>query len=61
MTYIHTWVKFGKDISKTVICIEELTDKHTDRQMKVQSEIAYLPKFANIMVIVMVIVITEIL
>ena len=29
--------------------------------MKGQSEIAYLPKFANIMVIVMVIVITEIL
>ena len=29
--------------------------------MKKQSEIAYLPKFVNIMIIVMVIVITEIL
>ena len=29
--------------------------------MKGQSEIAYLPKFANMMLIVMVIVITEIL
>ena len=33
----------------------------TNRQMKRQSEIAYLPKFANILIIVMVIVITEIL
>ena len=33
----------------------------TDKQMKRQSEIAYLPKFVNIMIIVMVIVITEIL
>ena len=32
-----------------------------NKQMKGQSEIAYLPKFANIMLIVMVIVITEIL
>ena len=30
-------------------------------ELKGQSEIAYLPKFANMMVIVMVIVITEIL
>ena len=30
-------------------------------RMKGQSEIAYLPKFANMMLIVMVIVITEIL
>ena len=51
------------------------TDKQTDKQtvrrtylpklkiwqvMKGQSEIAYLPKFANIMLIVMVIVINEI-
>ena len=35
--------------------------KQTNRQMKRQSEIAYLPKFANIMIIVMAIVITEIL
>ena len=32
-----------------------------NRPMKGQSEIAYLPKFANMMLIVMVIVITEIL
>ena len=37
------------------------TNRQTDRQMKGQSEIAYLSKFANMMVIVMVIVITEIL
>ena len=37
------------------------TDKQTDKQMKGQSEIAYLPKFANTMLIVMVIVITEML
>ena len=37
------------------------TNRQTDRQMKGQSEIAYLPKFANMMLIVMVIVITEIL
>ena len=36
------------------------TNKQTDKQMKGQSEIAYLPKFANIMLIVMVIVINEI-
>ena len=35
------------------------TNKHS--KMKGQSEIAYLPKFANMMLIVMVIVITEIL
>ena len=35
------------------------TDKLTNKQMKGQSEIAYLPKFANIMLIVMVIVINE--
>ena len=33
----------------------------TNIKMKGQSEIAYLPKFANTMLIVMVIVITEIL
>ena len=37
------------------------TNRQTDRQMKGQSEIAYLPKFANMMLIVTVIVITEIL
>ena len=37
------------------------TDRQTDRQMKGQSDIAYLPKFANMMLIIMVIVITEIL
>ena len=42
---------------------DRLTDRQTDRQMKGQSEIAYLPKFANMymMLIVLVIVITEIL
>ena len=35
--------------------------RQTNKQMKGQSEIAYLPKFANMMLIVMVIVITEIL
>ena len=35
--------------------------KQTDKQMKRQSEIAYLPKFADIMLIVMVKVIAEIL
>ena len=34
---------------------------HSTEIMKGQSEIAYLPKFANMMLIVMVIVITEIL
>ena len=37
------------------------TNRQTDRQMKGQSEIAYLPKFANMMIIVIVMVITEIL
>ena len=36
------------------------TNKQTNKQMKGQSEIAYLPKFANIMLIVIVIVINEI-
>ena len=58
MISIHTCVKFGKDIWKTVTCIEEL---RTNKQMKGQSEIAYLPKFAKmyILPIVLVIVITE--
>ena len=43
------------------LCLTKLTDRQTDRQMKGQSEIAYLPKFANMMLIVMAIVITEIL
>ena len=36
------------------------TNRQTNRQMKRQSEIAYLPKFADIMHIVMVIVIADI-
>ena len=36
------------------------TDSSETLKMKGQSEIAYLPKFANIMLIVMVIVINEI-
>ena len=43
------------------LCLAKQTDRQTDKQMKGQSEIAYLPKFANMMLIVMVIVITEIL
>ena len=35
--------------------------QQVNTSMKGQSEIAYLPKFANMMLIVMVIVITEIL
>ena len=38
-----------------------LLNKIINSLMKGQSEIAYLPKFANMMLIVMVIVITEIL
>ena len=36
-------------------------DRTSQQEMKGQSEIAYLPKFANMMLIVMVIVIIEIL
>ena len=36
-------------------------EKQDNRWMKGQSEIAYLPKFANMILIVMMIVITEIL
>ena len=61
----HMWTKFGDDMSKRSWVMldktDRLTDRQTDRQMKGQSEIAYLPKFANMMLIVMVIVITEIL
>ena len=55
------WTKFGDDMSKRSWVMLDKTDRQTDRQMKGQSEIAYLPKFANMMLIVMVIVITEIL
>ena len=43
--------------------INTQTKSQTNKQMKGQSEIAYLPKFANmlIMIIVLVIVIIEIL
>ena len=59
----HLWTKFGDDMSKRSRVMLDKTDRQTDRQMKGQSEIAYLPKFANMMLIVMVIVIviTEIL
>ena len=39
----------------------EMEIKETNKWMKGQSEIAYLPKFANMILIVMMIVITEIL
>ena len=61
----HMWTKFADDLSKRSWVMldktDRLTDRQTDRQMKGQSEIAYLPKFANMMLIVMVMVITEIL
>ena len=41
--------------------IKQIDTKELNISMKGQSEIAYLPKFANMMLIVMVIVITEIL
>ena len=43
---MHTWIKYGKDTWKTVTYIEELMDK----QMIEQSEIAYLPKCADLYV-----------
>ena len=54
------------DFRKIVLIFHFIVDNkcHLDNttiQMKGQSEIAYLPKFANMMLIVMVIVITEIL
>ena len=55
------WTKFGDDMSKRSRVMLDKTDRQTDRQIKGQSEIAYLPKFANMMLIVMVIVITDIL
>ena len=61
----HMCAEFGVDCSNSASCIVNITDKQTDkqtnRQMKGQSEIAYLPKFANmyILLIVLVIVITE--
>ena len=58
---IHICAKFGVDCLNGATSVVNITDKQTDRQMKGQSEIAYLPKFAIIMLIVMVIVITDIL
>ena len=55
------WTKFGDDMSKRSWVMLDKTDRQTDREMNGQSEIAYFPKFANMMLIVMVIVITEIL
>ena len=57
----HMWTKFGDDMSKRSWVMLDKTDRQTDREMNGQSEIAYFPKFANMMLIVMVIVITEIL
>ena len=47
-------------VSLNELCIATKKPKQTNIVMKGQSEIAYLPKFANIMLIVMVIVINEI-
>ena len=53
--------KFGDDWQSRSWDFVKFPYKQTDKQMKGQSEIAYLPKFANTMLIVMVIVITEML
>ena len=47
---IHIPVKFGVDCSNGATCIVTITDKQTNKQMKGQSEIAYLPKFADLYV-----------
>ena len=44
-----------------VVPVDQGWSRGENRRMKGQSEIAYLPKFANMMLIVMVIMITEIL
>ena len=48
-------------LHETSILTGSQNNQSTFNIMKGQSEIAYLPKFANMMLIVMVIVITEIL
>ena len=40
-TWIHIWVKFGGDVSKTVSCIEVVTDTQTVRRK-------HLPKLKNL-------------
>ena len=47
--------------NRSTLYLFQLKYYSRDKTMKGQSEIAYLPKFANMMLIVMVIVITEIL
>ena len=46
----YMWTKFGDDMSKRSWVMLDKTDRQTDRQMKGQSEIAYLPKFADLYV-----------
>ena len=54
MTKLHIWFKLGDDWSNGATCILLTTfirtDRQTDKQMKGQSEIAYLPKFADLYV-----------
>ena len=49
------------NIAKKLGLRKHHTSQHDNKSMKGQSEIAYLPKFANMILIVMMIVITEIL
>ena len=59
----HIWLiysLFHYDNFPNVLWALRTMVSKNNRQMKGQSEIAYLPKFANIMLIVMVIVINEI-
>ena len=59
---IHIPIKFGVDCSNCATCIVTITDKQGKKQTDERAiEIAYLPKFANIILIVLVIGITEIL
>ena len=62
---VYLFININVQYSYFIIyCDTDLTQsggKYFNKSMKGQSEIAYLPKFANMMLIVMVIVITEIL
>ena len=41
---MHTCVKVGNDILKTVTCVEEITDKQTNRQMNILAKIEIFGK-----------------
>ena len=65
--YVKAFMSYAWQNGQTNRQTDKPTNEHTCKNwkfwqvMKGQSEIAYLPKFANMMLIVMVIVITEIL